>query len=59
MPYYKFGANDIFNNAIKTHPKVEFLILQKEGLLQQRRIADSGEFTSKVLHTWRGQYLAV
>ena len=26
MPYYEFGPNDIFNNRIKAHPKVEFVI---------------------------------
>ena len=53
MPYYKFGANDIFNNTIKTHPKVEFLIYKKK-VYYNREIADSGEFTSQVLHMAEG-----
>lgn len=26
MPYYKFNRNDIFNNTLKTHPSIKFLI---------------------------------
>ena len=53
MPYYKFGTNDIFNNVIKTHPKVEFLIYKK-NVYYNREGVDTGEFTSKVLHVDEG-----
>ena len=53
MPYYKFGKNDIFNNIIKTHPKVEFFIYNKK-VYYNREIADTGEFTPKALHMDEG-----
>ena len=53
MSFYKFSKNDIFNNIIKAHPKVEFLIYKKK-VYYNKEIADTGQLTAKALHMDEG-----
>jgi len=53
MPFYKFGTNDIFHNAIKTHPQCKFFIYSG-SIYYNNKPQVSGAFTSSVTHVPTG-----
>ena len=53
MPLYPFGANDIFYNRIKTHPKSDFWIYNRKIYYNNKGV-DAGSFHSQSLHVQPG-----
>ena len=60
MAYYKFEKEDVFHNALKTHPKNEFYIFPVSGsagvfrVIRNGNLTASGSFSDNVLGTTPG-----
>ena len=55
MSFYKFEQNDIFNNRLKTHPRVHFLISNKKTFYNKEILAQNTfDAENTVIHVPQG-----